>query len=276
MPTAPINGIDINYEVAGDGPTVVFLHGLMGSIERSRAVGEGLDGLDERGFRLVTYDARGHGASGFTEHEADYTWEAHARDLLGLLDHLRIERAAIGGGSMGAGVSYTLALAHPERVEKLILIAVPPLGEGFEPAKQMFGGFAQLIEAMGLEKAVDVVMQLPEYVKMRERDPEEFARIREWLLRMQPRGIIFAMRGLVNGPRLAHERFGEIAVPTLITAHPDDLLHPIASGERAHAAIAGSRLMVAPSLQYYRDHRDELLDTVAAFLRGEESALGGG
>ena len=271
MPTAPINGIDINYEVAGDGPTVVLLHGLMGSIERSRAVGEGLDGLDERGFRLVTYDARGHGASGFTENEADYTWEAHARDLRGLLDHLAIERAAIGGGSMGAGVSYTLALAQPERVEKLILLALPPLAEGFEPAKQMFGGFAQLIEALGLEKAVDIVMQLPEYVKMREGDPEEFERLREWLLRMQPRGIIFAMRGLVNGPPLAHERFDEIAVPTLITAHPDDLLHPIESGQRAHAAIAGSRLMVAPSLLHYRDHRDELLDGVAAFLRSEEA-----
>jgi pimeloyl-ACP methyl ester carboxylesterase len=271
MLTARINGIDIHYEISGEGPTVVFLHGLMGSIDRSRAVGEGLDGLAGRGFRLITYDARGHGASGFTENEADYTWEAHARDMLGLLDHLGIESAAIGGGSMGAGVSYTLALAHPGRVEKLMLLALPPLGEGFEPAKQMFGGFAQLIEGLGLEKAVDVVMQLPEYTKMRERDPDEFERLREWLLRLQPRGITYAMRGLVNGPLLAHERFGEIAVPTLITAHPDDLLHPIASGERAHAAIPGSRLMVAPSLLYYRDHRDELLDAVAAFLRGEEA-----
>jgi pimeloyl-ACP methyl ester carboxylesterase len=271
MPTARINGIDIHYEVTGDGPTVVFLHGLMGSIERSRAVGEGLDGLAERGFRLITYDARGHGESGFTENEVDYAWEAHARDLLGLLDDLGIERAAIGGGSMGAGVTLTLALAHPERVEKLMLLALPPLGDGFKPAKQMFGGFAQLIEGLGLEKAVEVVMQLPEYVKMREGDPEEFERLREWLLRMQPRGIIFAMRGLVNGPPLAHERFGEIAAPTLITAHPDDLLHPIESGQRAHAAIAGSRLIVAPSLPYYRDHRDELLDAVAGFLRGEDA-----
>ncbi|MEX1255574.1 MAG: alpha/beta hydrolase [Dehalococcoidia bacterium] len=268
MPTARINGIDIHYEISGEGPAVVFLHGLMGSIDRSRAVGDGLDGLEQRGFRLITYDARGHGASGFTENEADYTWEAHSRDLLGLLDHFGVERAAIGGGSMGAGVSYTFALAHPERVEKLMLIALPPLGEGFEPAKQMFGGFAQLIEGLGLEKAVQVVMQLPEYVKMRERDPEEFARLRDWLLRMQPRGIIFAMRGLVNGPPLADGRFGEIAAPALITAHPDDLLHPIASGQRAHAAIAGSRLMVAPSLLYYRDHRGELLDAVATFLRG--------
>jgi pimeloyl-ACP methyl ester carboxylesterase len=269
LTTARVNGIDIHYEIAGEGPTVVFMHGLMGSIERTRAVGEGLDGLAERGFRVVTCDARGHGESGFTENEADYSWEAHASDMLGLLDYLGIERATVGGGSMGAGTSYTLALAHPERVEKLVLIALPPLGEAFEAAKQMFTGFAQLIEGLGLEKAVEVVLQLPEYAKLREDDRREFDLLREWLLRMQPRGVIFAMRGLVNGPPLAYERLNEIQVPTLIMAHPDDQLHPIASGERAHAAIAGSRFIVEPSLRYYREHRNELLDTVAAFLCGE-------
>jgi pimeloyl-ACP methyl ester carboxylesterase len=266
MPTARVNGIDIHYEIAGDGPTVVFMHGLMGSIERSRAVGEGIDGLAERGFRLVTYDARGHGESGFTEDDADYTWDGHARDMLGLLDYLGTERATIGGGSMGAGTSFTFALAHPERVEKLVLIALPPLGDAFDPVKQAFVGFAQLIEGLGLEKAVDVVLQLPEYAKLREEDPREFETLRAWLLRMQPRGIIFAMRGLVNGPPLADERFGEIRCPTLIAAHPDDQLHPVASGERAHSAIAGSKFIVAPSLRYYREHRDELLDAVAGFL----------
>jgi pimeloyl-ACP methyl ester carboxylesterase len=167
---------------------------------------------------------------------------------------------------MGAGVSYTFALEHPERVEKLILVALPPFGSGFEPAKQMFGGLAQLIDMLGLEKAVDVVMQLPDYARLRESDPQEYESLRDWLLRMPVPGSTYAMRGLVNGPPLEHERFGEIAAPTLIAAHPDDGLHPLASGERAHAEIAGSRLVVAPSRLYYRENRDAWLDQVAEFL----------
>ncbi len=271
MPAARINGIDLHYEDSGTGPPVVYLHGLMGSVARSRVLGEGLSGLETRGFRLVTYDARGHGESGFTEDDSHYTWDGHARDMLGLLDHLGIERAAVGGGSMGAGVSYTFALAHPERVERLLLLALPPLSDKFEPARQAFSALAALIESLGVEQAVDVALQLPQFVEMKERDPEEFERLREGMLALQPRGIVFAMRGLVNGPRLAEERFAEIAVPALIAAHAGDELHPISSGERAHAAIAGSQLFVAPSMAYYRDHRDELLDRVAVFLRGEDA-----
>src|SRR3990172_11480668 len=114
VPTARINGFDMHYEIAGDGPTVVWLHGLGGSIALERKMGEGIEGLAQRGVRLI-------------KDEADYTWEAHARDMRGLLDHLGIERAVVGGGSMGAGVSLTFALAWPERVEKLLLVSLPPL-----------------------------------------------------------------------------------------------------------------------------------------------------
>src|SRR3990172_7023891 len=127
VPTARINGFDMHYEIAGDGPTVVWLHGVGGSIALERKMGEGIEGLAQRGVRLIMYDARGHGESGYTEDESDYTWEAHARDMGGLLDHLGIERAVVGGGSMGAGVSLTFALAWPERVEKLLLVSLPPL-----------------------------------------------------------------------------------------------------------------------------------------------------
>jgi pimeloyl-ACP methyl ester carboxylesterase len=263
-----INGIDLHYEVSGEGPTLVWLHGLLGSIARARQFGEGMDGLPERGVRLIAWDARGHGESGYTANESDYSWAAHAEDLRALLDELGIDRAAIGGGSMGAGVSVTFALAHPERVEKLVLPAPPPLAGTIGPAQQIFGGLAALIENVGLEKAADIVLGLPDYVAMKEKDAKQYAYMREWLSGIREDAAPAAIRGLLNGPALAEDRFAEITAPALIVAHEGDPIHPAATAERLHEAIAGSRLVVAPDANYYRERREELVETVAAFLQG--------
>lgn len=268
MAFAEINGCRIHYEASGNGPPVVWLHGLMGSIERGKKMGDGIDGLAERGFRRIAYDARGHGESGYTEDESDYTWEAHARDMLGLLDHLGIERAAVGGGSMGAGTALTLARAHPERVEKLVLLALPGFGDEIETAKAVFGAFASLIESVGLAQAVELVMQLPQFAELKERDPEQYAQTRDWLSSLDPQATVAAVRGLLNGPQLSAGRLGEVRVPALIAAHPDDPIHPASSGEKAHAAIAGSQLVMGETMDHFITHRAELLDTVATFLRG--------
>ncbi len=266
MTSCKINGIDLHYEVSGEGPTLVWLHGLMGSIERSRQFGEGMDGLAEHGFQLVRYDARGHGESGYTANESDYSWAAHAENMRALLDELGIERACIAGGSMGAGVSITFALAHPERVEKLVLVAPPPLADTIGTAQQVFGGLATLIESVGLERAVEIVLQLPDYVAMKESDPKQYQYMRDWLSGIRPEAAPLAIRGLLFGPALPAERFAEIDAPTLIVAHPDDPIHPTSSAERLHEAIAGSRLVVAPEQNYYREHHGELMETVAEFL----------
>jgi pimeloyl-ACP methyl ester carboxylesterase len=267
---ASINGVQLHYEDTGRGPPVVWLHGLMGSIARQRRANEGLDGLERRGFRLIAYDALGHGESGFTENEADYSWAAHAEILSALLQHLGIDRTILGGGSMGAGVSLSFALDHPDQVHKLVLVAPPPLADTFEPAQQLFNGFATLIETQGIEKAVEVAMQLPQFAELKDAQPEEYAEVRDWLLSQRSRAVVPAIRGLLNGPPLPENRFREIEAPALIVAHPDDPIHPQSSGERLHADIAGSRLIVAPEAMYYQEHHDELLEAIAAFLQGED------
>ena len=272
MLTTTVNGIDLHYEVSGAGPTLVWLHGLMGSIAGSHLFGGDLSGLAGRGFRLMQYDARGHGESGYTQNDADYTWGAHAEDMRALLDELGIERAMIGGGSMGAGVSVTFALAHPERVEKLVLIAPPPRADTIGTAQQVLGGLATLIESVGLEQAAEIVMQLPDYAPLKETDPAQFALMRDWLRSQKPASVVQAIRGLLFGPALPDERFGEITAPALVVAHPGDPIHPLSSAERLHATIAGSRLVVARDQNYFREHHDELVETVAAFLVGEAAA----
>lgn len=272
MPYATINGVRLHYEVSGSGPTVVWLHGALNSIERSRAAGEGVDDLSLRGFRAVQYDARGHGKSDGSTNKEDYSWDTLADEMCGLLDALDIERASIGGGSMGAAVSITFALRHAERVDKLVLLVPPPLADTIETAQQVFGGLVTLIESVGLDRAVEIVLTLPEYVEMKRVDPQRHARMSEWLRGLRTETAPAAVRGLLFGTALPEERFGEIRAPALIIGQPDDLIHPLSTAHKLHEAVAHSQLVIAPEFDYYRTHHDELIDTIALFLGAASAA----
>lgn len=266
MPIARINDFDMHYHVLGEGSPLVFVHGLLSSIGMADALGETPRYLADR-FRVIKYDARGHGRSGHTTDPGDYTWEALAEDLHGLLRHLGIERAALWGSSVGGGTALVFALRHPEMVQWLVLRPPPPLGQqASAPSAQMFGGLALLIEGLGLEKAVDVALSLRPWAALKDANPQLMEWIRNWLMSQNAEGIVAAIRGIVLGPELAREPFSEIKAPTLIIAHPDDDIHPVASAEVLHAAIEGSRLVVAPSMMHYQQHPEELAAIVEEFL----------
>jgi pimeloyl-ACP methyl ester carboxylesterase len=265
MSSTRINGFDMHYRVRGQGASLVLAHGLMGSIDMMDALGENPESLSRR-FRLINYDARGHGRSGYTVDPTHYSWAALAGDLFALLGHLGIERAHVGGGSMGAGTSLVFALEHPDMVDRLVLLAPPPLGEDMGPVQQMFLAFAALIEGQGLEKAVEIAMGLPRFQELREASPQEFEWTRTWLLSQNPQAVVPAIRGLLGGPPLPAERFGEIRVPALIVAHPDDDIHPLTSAQALHRAIEGSNLVVAPTMTYYRENPEEMASIIEGFL----------
>jgi len=266
MPTACINGFDMYYRVLGAGPPLVLIHGLLNNTDMADAMGETPKYLADR-FRLINYDTRGHGRSGYTTNPADYIWDGLAEDLHELLRHLGIQRATLWGGSVGGGTALVFALRHPEMVERLILRPPPPIGQQASAfSASLFGGLSLLIEGLGLEKAVDIALALRPWAGLKEASPEIFAWIRNWLMSQNEEGIVYAIRGIVLGPELPHQRFHEIKVPTLILAHPGDDLHPVASAEAVHRAIEGSRLVVAPSIIHYQQHPEELVALVEGFL----------
>ena len=108
-------GARLAYQVTGDGPAVVLVHGF--GLDMRMLDPQVVD-LDARS-RMVRYDCRGFGASGPFDPAMGYT---HAGDLLALLDHLAIERAVLAGLSFGGRVVMQAALAAPERVAGLILL----------------------------------------------------------------------------------------------------------------------------------------------------------
>jgi pimeloyl-ACP methyl ester carboxylesterase len=112
-------GVGLSGEEAGEGVPVVLLHGLTAT---RRYVVMGSRTLERTGHRVVLYDARGHGRSSPAPEAADYGYPALAADLLAVLDDRGIERAVLGGASMGAHTILRLALDHGDRVAGRVLV----------------------------------------------------------------------------------------------------------------------------------------------------------
>jgi pimeloyl-ACP methyl ester carboxylesterase len=112
--SAEVNGTRLVYEVVGDGPPVVFVHGL--ALDR-RMWDDQVAALAAR-HRVVRYDLRGFGESADPRAGEEYT---HAADLRALLAHLNISRAALVGLSLGGWVVLEFAVTYPEAVSALVL-----------------------------------------------------------------------------------------------------------------------------------------------------------
>ncbi len=117
MPFAEVNGQRIRFDDSGgDGPPVILSHGFL--MDREMFASQ-VDALAPE-FRVITWDERGFGETEFDGEPFTY-WDS-AEDCLGLLDHLAIERAVLGGMSQGGFLSLRAALLAPERVRALVLI----------------------------------------------------------------------------------------------------------------------------------------------------------
>ena len=116
MPFLDRDGVRVNYRVEGDGLPFIFQHGLGGDVSQPFGVFTPAGGV-----RLIGMDFRGHGETRPLGEVAKLKIECLADDLVALLDHLEIDRAVIGGISLGAAVSVSTALRYPERVMGLVL-----------------------------------------------------------------------------------------------------------------------------------------------------------
>lgn len=120
--TASINGIEVYYEIYGEGAPLILLHG---------GLGYGDYWVNEvpelaKSYQVIVMDSRGHGRSTFDEQPISY--ELMAEDVLGLMDHLNIDKADIVGWSDGGIIGLEIAIKHPERLNKVVAY-----GANFDP-----------------------------------------------------------------------------------------------------------------------------------------------
>src|SRR5512134_172060 len=115
------DGHELVYDDYGDPDSdrvLVYVHGLMLDSEINRGIA---GALADCGHRVVLVDLLGHGRSDKPTHASEYRIDTYAEQVVGLLDHLEVPGAVLGGMSLGANVSLFTASRHPERVRGLVL-----------------------------------------------------------------------------------------------------------------------------------------------------------
>jgi pimeloyl-ACP methyl ester carboxylesterase len=252
-----------------DGLPIVLLHGLTAT-RRYVVMGSRL--LERSGYRVIAYDARGHGRStsavvpgGQPAGEAAYGYARLARDLEAVLDALELPRAALAGASMGAHTILRFALDHPERVAAMGLVtpAFDPAANAASPDKGAIlraadrpAGAAVTPEsdrdvlARALrEGGVEGFVQAYDFSTM----PPAWRGTVETVVRQRlsahehPAAVADAME-VVSRSR-PFEDFAELAaisMPTIVVASRDEVDpgHPLALAERYAEAIPGATLTV--------------------------------
>lgn len=126
--TTTLHGHAFSYIDSGEGPAVLFIHGLLGS---QRQWSHLIDRIDDN-HRVLVPDLFGHGASDKPA-VSDYSLGAHAATLRDLLDRLEIEKVTLVGHSLGGGIAMVFRYLFPERVERLVLVASGGLGRDVNP-----------------------------------------------------------------------------------------------------------------------------------------------
>ena len=116
------NGISMRVAEQGSGPAIVFIHGWPESWYSWR---HQLSGLGKAGYRVIAPDMRGYGATDAPADASEYSVDILAKDVVGVLDALAIDKATLVGHDWGAMVVWNTALFHPHRFNGVIGMSVP-------------------------------------------------------------------------------------------------------------------------------------------------------
>jgi pimeloyl-ACP methyl ester carboxylesterase len=261
----------LNYTDVGTGLPFVFEHGIGGDVRQPSKVFS-----PPAGVRLLSYDARAHGSTVWSGDPYELSFDRFGDDLIGLLNHLGIARAVVGGISMGAGVALNAATRYPERVAGLVLARPAWLARPM-PRRTiaLFDLVASALRELdfGIDKGLDWASSKlegnPAFSAIARSYPDT-----AWSLRNQLTAER-AVDGVARMERLPRDRpctdlrqLEALDVATLVLAHRQDPIHPFAYGRRVADAIRGARLVeVTARSVNRRQHAAEMQRNLAKFLR---------
>jgi pimeloyl-ACP methyl ester carboxylesterase len=237
---AESQGVKIAYEIRGEGEPVTIVHGL--AYDRL-GWGRFPDLLAER-FRVVLLDNRGVGESDAPA--GPYAVAQMAADVAAVLDDAGIERTNLFGVSLGGYIAQEFALAHPERVEKLVLASTAPGGPKAYPMPQstqeVFARYPTMEREAGLRMFVENslgergVRELPELV-------EEIVQYR---LGHAPTVEAWMAQAAAGATFDSYDRIGAIDTPTLVIAGGADVVVDPRNAELLGELLPNARVEIVP------------------------------
>ncbi len=265
-----LHGRRVIYRIAGDGPPVVLIHGMLNSSSHWQSVAMEL----ARDHTVIAPDLIGHGDSAAPR--GDYSLGAHAASIRDLLAAIGIDRASIVGHSLGGGVAMQFFYQFPQRVERLVLISSGGLGREVSPMLRtaalpgVSGLLSLTIQPRVLEALAVGGRRLRERALAGGVYLQAIARALRPLENADARqAFLTTLRSVidVHGQRVsATDRLYLLeSMPTMIVWGERDNTIPLEHGRRAHEAIPHSYFRTLPGVAHFPHLEDP--DGLSRLLR---------
>jgi len=274
-----LHGHRVIYHMAGSGPPVVLIHGMVNSSRHWREVAMA---LADR-YTVIAPDLIGHGDSATPR--GDYSLGAHAASIRDLLAVLGIERATIVGHSLGGGVAMQFFYQFPQRTERLVLVSSGGLGREVSPLLRSatLPGVSALLALAAHPRLLSGLRRSGD--RLRERGSRQGVYLQAIARALRPleqpgarTAFLHTLRAVIDarGQRVsATDRLYLLdGMPTLIVWGERDQTIPLAHGLAAHRAAPGSHFQTLPRAAHFPHLEDSagLADALGEFLQSTEPA----
>ena len=260
----PHDALQFHYQRSGQGIPFIFQHGLGGDLSQPVGIF-----TPPQGIELLSFDFRAHGETRPLGNPDNLSFASFADDLKAFMDQMKLERAVVGGISMGAGVALNFGLRFPERVLGLVLSRAAWLDGAAPQNVKIFMNVSQAIGQHGAKRGLEPFKFSDAYREVLQESPDvaasllkqfESPRAEETYLRLG--------RMPKDAPSYDRREWKSIQVPTLVLANRQDPIHPYEYGEVIAQHIPGAELreITSKSVSVAR-HEKETQTFVQDFLQ---------
>jgi 3-oxoadipate enol-lactonase len=253
------DGCPLNVKVEGrdDAPALM----LSNSLGTDLRMWDAQAGELAKHFRLIRYDRRGHGGSGVPK--GPYSFDRFGRDIVAILDGLKIEKTNWCGLSMGGMDGQWLGANAPGRIEKLILANT----NFYYADKAPWADRIKFVREKGLRELVGPNMERWFTKRFRDSDPQAIARMTEMFVATDPEGYVACVEAIRDMDfRASNPR---VTTPTLVIVGAHDLATPPSAGETIARDIKGAKVVSLDAAHLSNVEQAKAFpEAVLNFLRG--------
>jgi pimeloyl-ACP methyl ester carboxylesterase len=234
-------GVDLRYRLIGSGPrSLVCIHGVGSYLE----AWDDVAGLLGDRFTILTFDLRGHGRSARVS--GRYEMDDFVRETIALADHVGFGRFHLAGFSLGGLIAQQIALSHPDRIDRLVLLSTVA-GRNAQEKAQVLERLA-LLQTAGAQQHHDTSLSRWLTERFQDANPDRIAELRRRDAENDRDCYAAAYRVLATTD--LGDQLEQIRVPTLIVTGEDDVGSSPRMARFMHERIAGSALSILPDLRH--------------------------